>query len=200
MLKTAFNMLTRIHSRAATMRRPGNPDIFSPVRITPSNYFRFIEGPSEMVIHGREFILPTDTLLGQWTQKITFSKVPTVGSFVLYYGLEDTDSIAFSATAADIQTELREIPGLANVTVTGSFSSGFVVTFVGVSSPALLEAVNNTLGATITIAEGPYQAWTQKVKRGDRIQDEVYGEMTVDEIVEIVDIGGSIMGFRCRVE
>lgn len=201
-LKQAFNAITRLHSRAATFKRPGNPDIFSPSRITPSNYFRYLEGPSQTVIHGREFVVPIDTLTGQATQLITFSSVPTSGGFILTYDGDDTAVIAWDDVAADVQTALQAITPLAGVTVTGNYTNGFLVTFGGVESPLLLSSSLDVtpLNATITIAVSDNVLWSPRIKRGDKIVDSIYGSMAIDEIIEMVDIGGAVMGFRVRCE
>lgn len=62
MLREAFNSLAYFHSRAATLKRLGSPDVTTPIRITPSNYFRNQEGPSQTIVEGREFIVPLDTI------------------------------------------------------------------------------------------------------------------------------------------
>ena len=107
MLKLAFNTLTRLHSRAATLKRLGSPDTTTDCRITPSNYFRFVEGLSATVIHGREFLIASDSI----------------------------------------------------------------------ASP-----------------------FDPVIRRGDKIVDSVYGTMTIDEIIEVCDLGGAIMGYRVRAE
>ena len=111
MLRQVFNTLTRLHSRVAVLKRfaPINtdPDLTTNIRITPSNYFRFLEGPSHTVVKGREFIIPKDSM----------------------------------------ETPL-----------------------------------------------------TPLIKRGDKIVDTEYGSMAIDEIMEMVDLGGSVMGWRVRVE
>jgi hypothetical protein len=208
MIKQAFNMLSRIHSRAAYLKRYGTPNIFSPIRITPSNYFRFMEGPSATVIRGREFILPLDSITGQETQVISFSTVPTSGSFHLTYGVIDTGSIAYNDTSVAIQVALRLIVGLESVTVSGDTTVGFTVVFIGVQTPTLLAAVQNSpalknvsdVAVTVTIAYGVRVPWSTIIKRGDKIIDTVYGAIAIDEIIEIVDFGGAIMGYRCRTE
>lgn len=63
LLQAAFNALARLHSRAATLKRFGSPDIETPIRITPSNYFRNLEGPSHTIIRGREFIIPLSSIV-----------------------------------------------------------------------------------------------------------------------------------------
>lgn len=79
-------------------------------------------------------------------QTITFSTAPASGAWTLNYGANPTGSLAFNANAAAIQTALRLLPGLATVTVTGDYTAGFVVTFVGVDGPATLLTINpNTL-------------------------------------------------------
>lgn len=107
MLQGAFNALFIIHSRPAVLKRLGSPDVQTNVRIMPSNYFRFLEGPSHTTIHGREFII---------------SKV-------------------------SIETPMTPI-----------------------------------------------------IKRGDKLVDSNYGSMAIDEVVEMVDLGGAVMAWRVRCE
>lgn len=201
-LKTAFNRMTYLHSRPATLKRPGTPDIFSPVRISPSNFFRFLAGPQQVTIRGREFVLPVDTMIGHATQLVSFNGVPVMGEFHLDYDGDSTAAIAFDDDNLDVQTALRAITGLSAITVTGNFTDGFLVTFIGVDSPVLLVGVQepSPLDADIEIDFSDSVLWSPIIKRGDRIIDEVYGHMTIDEIIEMPDIGGAIMGYRCRCE
>ena len=62
MLRQAFNSLMYMHSRAATLKRFGSPDVTSEIRISPSNYFRYQDGPSHTNIKQREFIIPVDSI------------------------------------------------------------------------------------------------------------------------------------------
>ncbi len=207
MLRGAFNTLTRLHGRAAQLKRLGSPDIYSPCRVTPSNFFRFIRGPESTVVHGREFIIPLDTMSGQFAQLLAFSSVPTVGTFKLSYNSLETTDLNFDIVAADVQIALRLLTGLEQVLVTGDTGVGFTVVFSGFSvSPLLISATDaSTLKDTssedvsITISQF-YQAWANRLKRGDKIIDSVYGMITIDEIIEMVDIGGAVMGFRCHCE
>lgn len=201
-LKTAFNLLTRMHSRAATLKRLGSPNLYSPIRITPSNFFRYLEGPSQIVIRGREFIIPVDTIKGTATQLISFDQVPSVGGFYLSYGGDDTEVFESDAVAADIEAALQAFTGLENVTVTGNFTDGFLVTFLGVDGPEIMTFTMDDppLDAEITIAESTGVLFDPIIKRADRIVDPLLGTLAIDEIIEMVDIGGSIMGLRCRTE
>lgn len=205
MLRAAFNAMTLIHSRPSILRRPGVVDTFTPCRITPSNYFRNLRGPEATNIHGREFIIPVDTILGQPTQVLGFVTVPDSGDYNLNYNGTDTALFLFSATAADIQTELRLIPGLQNIEVTGDNNIGFTFLFAGFqAAPLGITIVNSTLVDVLldpvvtSFVEG-FSGWSG-IKRSDRILDSIYGNLTIDEIVEMVDLGGSIMGYRVRTE
>ena len=207
MLRSAFNAILKIHSRAAQLKRPGNPDLYSPCRISPSNYFRFLRGPEFTVIHGREFVIPASTMLGSFAQSISFSPTPTAGTFKLSYATNDTSILNWNDNAATIQTALRLLAGLSNVLVTGSISAGLVITFAGFSTaPTQVTVENSTLegaGATPSTASllSTYTLWPSAyLERGDKIVDSVYGLMTIDEIIEMVDLGGQPMGFRVRAE
>lgn len=206
MLKSALNALTRMHSREAQLRRPGSPDIYSPCRVTPANYFRFLEGPSSTTIHGREFIIPIDTMLGEFAQTVEFEKTPVSGAFKFSYNGNLSASINYDATSGAIQTALRALPGLSAAVVIGSIPQGLLVTFSGMSSqPLILIPADSTLAdidsenVTITVTQA-YQAWTRKIKKADKLLDPNYGPLTVDEVIEMPDLGGSTMAFRVRCE
>lgn len=94
-----------------------------------------------------------NTLAGAPTaeiQDLTFSEVPDTGIFRLDYDGTDTEDINFDASAGDIQTEIRLIAGLGDVTVAGDFSTGFQITMTGVVAPLLLQVTDNTLEFSAT--------------------------------------------------
>ncbi len=101
-------------------------------------------------------LLTTGTLsylsLAALTQ-IKFASVPGGGAFkiVLTKGgaALTTGSIAFSATAADVQAAIRLLSGYSTVVVTGDFTAGFTIDFAGVSQP-LTTISNNTLSVVVT--------------------------------------------------
>lgn len=92
----------------------------------------------------------------QSQQLISFSGVPTAGAFTLSYGGSSSSSMPYTDAAADVQTALRTITTLSSVTVSGSFTLGFAVQFVGVTGVAsLLALVSNNLtasAAAVTVA------------------------------------------------
>jgi hypothetical protein len=55
-LNTAFQTILSIQSRAITISRPGTALTLA-IKAAPSNYFRNLEGPSDMVVEGREFVV-----------------------------------------------------------------------------------------------------------------------------------------------
>lgn len=204
MLKAAFNSLTRLHSRAATLKRLGTPDFYTPIHVTPSNYFRFLRGPEYTTVKGVEFVIPQDTAVGHFAQKLIFSKVPDAGAFKLTFGGPATTSLSFNATAAAIQTAVRLISGLEFILVTGDFTLGFVFTFPGFSSaPTMGVVTDNTLlnGASSIIASWTrlYTPWDKLLLKGDIIIDG-NRRWAVDEIVDMHDVGATIMGWRVRCD
>jgi hypothetical protein len=78
-------------------------------------------------------------------QEITFDLLPDGGSWKLTYGVNETGTLTFNASAAAIQTSIRLIAGLSSATVTGNYATGFAITLVGVASPGLLSVSSNTL-------------------------------------------------------
>jgi hypothetical protein len=90
-------------------------------------------------------------------QNINLPAIPASGAFILNYGMLATSSIAFGASGATIQTDLRALSGLTTVTVAGSIASqNLTVTFTGVSGPAtLLTITSDTLEDSLSNAITP---------------------------------------------
>lgn len=61
-LSGAFNSLLFLHSRTVTIERPGKITPAVSIEISPSNYFRNLAGPSDVVIEGREFVISKKVL------------------------------------------------------------------------------------------------------------------------------------------
>lgn len=209
-LKPAFNSITRLHSRAATLRRLGTTTTVyeTAIRITPSNYFRFIDGPSATVIRGREFIIPIDSMLGWPTETIVFGNdddgFPTGGTYKLGNAAGDTVDLDFDSDATVIEAAIQDILGYEDATVSGDYLNGLSITFINVVAPLLLNMTDNQLTDGGNFASqyptALYVPWTPIIKRADKIIDTTLGHMAIDEIVEVVDLGGDIMGYRIRCE
>ena len=88
------------------------------------------------------------------TTLLSFASVPTVGSFALSLTAAGvtltTGSIAHTATAAVVQGAINALSGYAGATVSGSFSSGFVISWGSVANPVVTLS-SNTLGVTATV-------------------------------------------------
>lgn len=125
--------------------------------ITPTGYTNLV-WPNDVV--GMFISFATDNYVNQFQiaslqfqQLVTFSAVPTAGSFKLAYNGNSSALIAFNASVSTIQTTLRAVTGLSNVIVTGSFAAGLTVLFpTATSVPLSLTSNTNTLGVTISIA------------------------------------------------
>lgn len=68
-------------------------------------------------------------------ETISFSDVPTAGSWELNYGADLSGALAWNISAVNLQAALQAMPGLGSVTVAGSFATNFVVTMAGVALP-----------------------------------------------------------------
>lgn len=131
----------------------------------------FSQNPNILAGGGYLVVIPMDVEI----QDVAFGATPTAGSFRLNYGLLQTGLIDFNDSAASIQSELRAIPGLEKVTVTGSIPAGLVINFYGVTGDiGLLTVSNNTLvdammaAVSVTVTEtqaglGPDAAITATV-------------------------------------
>lgn len=100
----------------------------------------------------RDFMIDCDGNIRWLTpgdqRKLTFGTVPDAGSFTITWNSMTTAPILFSAAASDVQTALRALTGLGALTVTGNFSTGFVVTNVGVPVPVALFTTTSSLTAS----------------------------------------------------
>ena len=64
-------------------------------------------------------------------QLISFSGVPTGGDFKITFDGETTTPIAYSDDATAVEAALEALDNIDDVTVTGDFTLGFTITFVG---------------------------------------------------------------------
>ena len=84
--------------------------------------------------------------------QLQFNAVPSTGAFTLsltQLGLtQTTASIPYTAVAADVQTAIQALTGFSSATVTGDFTSGFVITWGATCNP-LVTVASNSLGVTI---------------------------------------------------
>jgi uncharacterized phage protein gp47/JayE len=86
-------------------------------------------------------------------QRITFSQVPTSGTWQLNFNGQLTGTLAFNISAASLQTAIRALDFGAGAVVTGDFTSGFTIDFAGVSGKQSWLAIvitSDTLVATST--------------------------------------------------
>lgn len=85
-------------------------------------------------------------------QLISFSDIPTSGTFKVAYDEDETAALAYNISEADLQTAIRGLDGLADVVVLLAPSYGsFTVYFYEVTPPAdLLELTDITLQASST--------------------------------------------------
>jgi Protein of unknown function (DUF2612) len=93
-------------------------------------------------------------------QQIGFGpKVPASGTFTLSYGTSTTSALAYNASASDIQTALRLLPGLSEVLVTGSvalqsLNVAMVAVPVPVSNLTAVSALMDSAGNGVAISVG----------------------------------------------
>lgn len=207
MLKSAFGAICRIHSQAGFIKRLGTTDIYSPMRITPSNYFRYIDGPSQTVATDSEGVIPVATIAGQKKVVITLDAPATDGTFDITLSFNSgsitVSNIAFDIIPADLEALIRGIsPDLAAITIPDSFESGankITINFIGVKDVGNTTVdVTDLIGPLTATSAYSNLAWpTPPVKRGDRIIISA-GTLTINEVVEMPDLGGETIGYRVK--
>lgn len=89
------------------------------------------------ILAGGGYLVVIPYLSASQTQQvqISFSGIPTAGAFVISYNSNPTASIAFSATATTIQTDLQAVTGLSTATCTGAIPT--------VAAPSTTLAINS---------------------------------------------------------
>lgn len=119
-------------------------------------------------------------------QSIDFDAVPDAGAWSISLYSEETAELAFDDDAAAVQTALRAINGLEDVTVTGDYSSGFAVVFEGTSSgidhPLLVEETNTLENTSTPVVI--------------TITEDVAGVPGIDTVR--ADVGGSDIKIHCE--
>jgi len=78
-------------------------------------------------------------------QEITFSGVPTSGTWRIEFGVEATSDLAYNANALAVQSALNALPnisGAGGLVVTGSYSSGFIATWNNPGAQTLFTFTN----------------------------------------------------------
>lgn len=111
-------------------------------------------------------------------QTITFSAVPDAGAWTITFSAQTTTSLAFGANATAVQSALNALSNLSGVTVTGSYTSGFLVAFAGAdgSKPQPLMTISsNTLTASSIAVTTAVLNTTTGVAPVDTRSVEVFG-------------------------
>ena len=95
-------------------------------------------------------------------QLISFSDIPTDGTWALSLDGNATPLLSASSTAADVKNSLELLPNIDQVSVVGDFANGFTVTFEGINSKkdvSLLGLSDTTAGVdevqTISFSDVP---------------------------------------------
>lgn len=109
-------------------------------------------------------------------QTVTVNGTPTGGYYTLTFTDKfgrhhTTDPLAYNATSGSVQTELRKLPYLGNVTVSStgvSHNLTHSVSFIGVPNPADLTYTSYLTGGTPTITIVTATAGSPYVVRGAR--------------------------------
>ena len=125
-------------------------------------------------------------------QLITFSLVPTAGTWRLNWNGQDTSNLAFNANAAAVQAALQLLPFGGGILVTGNYSIGFTITFAGISgkqswptismdSNTLVNGVTPVVMTIGTTTQGENQGTTDATAESDGPTQAIAGLLTVIE-------------------
>ena len=124
-------------------------------------------------------------------QHIVFSTVPTSGNWRLAYNGQNTNNMNWDATANDVRGELVALTTIDNVIVTGSYSGGFFVEFIGTvdgKKPALAITVNaNTLLTGVV----PVNITISVTQAGNYPGDNLYSGLAGTSTFTLKDTDGS---------
>lgn len=82
---------------------------------------------------------------------VTFSVAPITGSYSITLGGQSTSTLPASATASQVQTALRLLPGFSSIGVSGSSSTALNLHFKDQVQPTV-SITSNTTGSVATVA------------------------------------------------
>lgn len=89
------------------------------------------------------------------TTQLSFTTTPTTGAYTLTLTQAGapltTASLAYNAANTDIQTAIQALAGYSAVTVSGSYTAGFLITWGSIANPALTIATDTTDGTLTEI-------------------------------------------------
>lgn len=106
-------------------------------------------------------------------QQLAFSVTPSSGSYNLVVNGYQTASLAYNATAAQVQAAINALPGLSAVLVTGTYQVGYTIDFngsFGGQPMALIEVSNDTTGSSLGASFGrPGKSFEIVVNGGDDV-------------------------------
>jgi hypothetical protein len=204
-LSSAFNLLLQVHSRAATIERPGASELVSGV--VPSTSIDFTSDISEGVAYilGVRLVIPVTTVT--YTPLVdTYIDISTAG--VLTY-----TEVANGATAPSIATDnirvakvVTDIASITTVVILRTPKSSYGVAAVPIKiAPSnysrILASVEETTvaGKEFVISKKSLDVvYFPHIRRGDRIKDLELGFSVVTEVREMFGLGGDILGYRVR--
>lgn len=126
----------------------------------------FSQNPNVLAGNGYLVVIPFVDGVDE-VQHLAFSGTPASGVWsIIVDGVYETSGLDFDATASEVQTAVRLLPGCEDVTVTGDYTSGFDITFVGVGGDLPLVTTTDTLQtsapAAITITPTQTTAGTNE--------------------------------------
>ena len=89
-------------------------------------------------------------------QLVQFSDVPDDGEWTLTFDGDETGTLAFNDDATAVESAVNALPSLnGDVTVTGNYATGFIVTFAGadgsVDQPSLQVGTNTLTTSTVQV-------------------------------------------------
>lgn len=93
-------------------------------------------------------------------QNLTWASVPSTGTYKLQFGglsALQTAALNYNASASSIQAAVNVLFGYGDVTITGTYQTGFVIQWgatSGSGAQPLVQVVSNTTGVTPTVVNG----------------------------------------------
>ena len=115
-------------------------------------------------------------------QRYSFQTTPTGGTYTLTFDGQTTGAIAYNASAATVQTALEALSNIApgDVTVSGAYTSAFIVEFAGVYIGIPVARITGT-GSSLTGACTVRGVTTTEGKPSTNLIQKLAGTRTGDE-------------------
>jgi hypothetical protein len=204
-LANAFNLVTKLHSRSATIERPGSSELVNGV--VPSISASLTSNISEglVYIEGVRIVIPI-TSNTYTLSKDTYLDITPIGILTFIEVANGTAAPAITALNIRIAKIVTDATSITSVVMLRTPKAIYKINPVNIRITPGNYSRNLGAPEEIIITGREFviskknldEVYFPSLKRGDRIKDSELGYIILSDINEMYGFGGSIIGYRVR--